>query len=308
MKAFPPRPSAGVLTGAISFLIAVACAGAPRNAAAQGRTRLERPVMMDSNGPGTELFVIDGSGAIHELRVMANGLEEYGRLSLPRQFMPSDMAFSSAGGEASLLVAGSDSGSGVALGYSLSGKPLKTWRVRNISSGIDFASKSDTAYVATSDSNEIYRLDLRGNGVTRIAQIDDAGKLGPLAFDEAGQEIYVADVANGRIYRYSIPTKVSTILVTGLSAPSALVFDPDSARLFIADPGRRGVYTVDTRVAKPVSAEFASNGLKAPFGLTLISGNRVAVADYAANSILVFSARGEFLFRFPASNGSVRGR
>lgn len=300
MRAFPRCRPAGVLTGAISCLIAIACAGAPGNAAAQGRTRFERPVMMDSNGPGTELFVIDGSGTIHEFRVMANRLEEYGRLSLPHQFMPSDMAFSSTG-EASLLVAGTDSGSGVALGYSLSGKPPKTWRVRNICSGIDFSSKADAAYVATSDSNEVYRIDLRGNGVTRIAQVDDAGKLGPLAFDETRQEIYVADVANGRIYQYSIPTKLATILVTGLSAPSALVFDPDTARLFVADPGRRGVYTVDTRAAKPVAAEFASNGLKAPFGLTLISGNRVAVADYGANSILVFSARGELLFRFPAS-------
>ena len=152
-----------------------------------------------------------------------------------------------------------------------------------------------TAYVATSDSNEIYKLDLRGQGITRLARISDATKLGPVAFDESRQEIYVADVATGKIYQYSIAGKSSKVLVTGLSAPTALVFDAETRRLFIADPGRRAVFAVDTSASKPIAAPFASEPLRSPYGLTLISKGRVAVADYGGNSVFVFSGLGKLL-------------
>lgn len=53
----------------------------------------------------------------------------------------------------------------------------------------------------------------------------DAAKLGPLAFDEVRQEIYVADLAAGRIYNDSVAAKASTTLVTNLSAPTAFSFE-----------------------------------------------------------------------------------
>ena len=155
------------------------------------------------------------------------------------------------------------------------------------------------AYVAISDSNEIYRVDLKGADVKFVTRIEDATKLGPVAFDEGRQEIYIADVASGRIYEYSIASKNSKVLVTGLSAPTALAFDPGANRLFIADPGRGGIFTVDTRSNKPVASEFAPGSLKSPYGTTLIANGRVAVADHGANSAVVFSTKGELLFRFP---------
>ena len=69
-------------------------------------------------------------------------------------------------------------------------------------------------------------MDLKGADVKFVTRIEDATKLGPVAFDEGRQEIYIADVASGRIYEYSIASKNSKVLVTGLSAPTALAFDP----------------------------------------------------------------------------------
>lgn len=300
MRTFLRHPRGGLLNLRTLCLILLALGLAPQAGAGADQMKLERPVMLDSNGPGSELFVLDASGSLHELRVTQNSLEEYGRISLPPELTAADMTYSLSGGQQSLLIAGVESGRGIVVRYSLDGRSLKTWSFRNICSGIDFGAATHLAYVATSDSNEIYRLDLQGTEITYVTRIANAAKLGPLAFDEARQEIYVADVASGRIYQYSIATKASKVLVTDLSAPNALAFDPEASRLFIADPGRRAIFTVDTRSRKPVAAEFASDPLKAPYGMTLISKGRVAVADYGANSVLVFSSKGGLLFRFPS--------
>lgn len=262
-----------------------------------GTSKLPRPVMMDSNGSGSDLFVVDASGNLHEFHVKPNALEEYRMIALPGDFTASDMTYLVSGGQESFLIAGIRSGRGAVVLYSVEGKSLKAWSLRNISSGIDFGATTHTAYVATADSNEIYRLELKAPEASFVARVDDAGKLGPLAFDEAGQEIYVADVAVGKIYKYSIASKTWGTLATNLSAPTALSFDPDSRRLYIADPGRRGIFTLDTRSNKAALLQFASGQMQAPYGLALLSQNRVAVADYLANSVLVFSNKGVLLFR-----------
>jgi len=71
----------------------------------------------------------------------------------------------------------------------------------------------------------------------------NATKLGPLAFDEVGRNIYVGDVAAGAIYQYSMATKVSKVLISNLSTPTALSFYSESSRLYIADPGRWAIFT-----------------------------------------------------------------
>jgi len=98
----------------------------------------------------------------------------------------------------------------------------------------------------------------------------NATKLGPLAFDEVGRNIYVGDVAAGAIYQYSMATKVSKVLISNLSTPTALSFYSESSRLYIADPGRWAIFTVDTRSHKPIMTEFLSRPLKSPYGMALI--------------------------------------
>ena len=294
-----PHPRYGLLplgTLGLSLLMLSLATGAP---AGDDHARLEHPVMLDSNGPGSELFVLDASGSLHKLRLAQDKLEEFGGFSLPAGFTAADMAYASLDGQESLLIAGTESDRGAVVRYSLDGQPLRTWKFRNICSGIDFGVASHSAYVATSDSNEIYRLDLRGTGIDFVTRIAYATKLGPVAFDEGRREIYVADVAGGRVYQYAIATKASKVLVTDLSAPTALAFDAEAGRLFIADPGRRAILSVDTRASKPVAAEFASAPLKAPYGMTLLSKGRVAVADYGANRVLVFSNTQGLLFQYP---------
>jgi DNA-binding beta-propeller fold protein YncE len=263
------------------------------------QTKFERPIMMDSNGPGSQLFVLDTWGTLHEFQATKNTLEEFRSISLPSTLTAADMSDAPVSGQESVLIAGTQFGRGIVARYALDGKQLQTWTFRNICSGVDFGTSSHTAYVATSDSNEIYRLSPEGSKSTFLARIPNATKLGPLAYDEAGQKIYVADVAAGAIYQYSMAAKSSRVFVSNLSAPTALSFDPETGRLYIAEPGRRAIFTVDTRSSNPLATEFVSNPLKSPYGMALLSSERMAVADYGANSVFVFSSKGEMLFRFP---------
>jgi len=294
-----PNPRRGLLPLRTLGLSLVVLSFAAGDVAGDDQAKLERPVMMDSNGPGSELFVLDASGSLHKLRLAEDKLEEYGKFSLPAEFTAADMTYASLDGQDSLLIAGTESDRGAVVRYSLDGQPLRTWRFRNICSGIDYGATSHLAYVATSDSNEIYRLDLRGTSSEYVTRIPYATKLGPVAFDEARQEIYVADVASGKVYQFVIATKASKVLITDLSAPTALAFDAEAGRLLIADPGRRAILSVDTRSSNPVATEFASDPLKAPYGMTLLSKGRVAVADYGSNRVLVFSNTKGLLFQYP---------
>jgi len=273
----------------------------PQAALAADRATFERPIMMDSNGPGSELYVLDESGVLHEFLVKEDGLAEYGHIAVPSSFAAADISFLQSKTPASVLIAGTQSGRGLVMRLSIGGRVLQTWPSQNVCSGVDSGSSGNVAYVATSDSNEIYRIDTRQAQAKLVARIPDASKLGPVAFDELRQELYVADVASGQVYQYSIATKTSKVFLTHLSAPTALVFDADTGRLFIADPGQRAVFIADTRAAKPAAVLFASDPLKAPYGMTLVSEGRVAVADYNADSIFVFSGKGVLLFRYPAA-------
>jgi DNA-binding beta-propeller fold protein YncE len=287
----------GVLCVTAFALALAARAGAGAEADAPP---IERPVMMDSNGPGSELYVLDDAGVLHAYSVSENGLSEFGRISVPQGFTAADMSFLRSQSPASVLIAGTQAGSGLVLRLALDSRSLKSWGFQNVCSGVDSGASGHSAYVATSDSNDLYRVDPQGSPVTFVAHIPDASKLGPVAFDEAGQEIYIADVASGKIYQYSIASRTSKTFVTGLSAPTALAFDAETNRLFVADPGQRAIFAVDTRADKPAAVPFASSPLRAPYGMTLISEDRVAVADYSANRIFVFSGKGALLFRYPS--------
>jgi DNA-binding beta-propeller fold protein YncE len=267
--------------------------------AASSQSRIDRPIMMDSNGPGTELYVLDSSGVLHEYRVLEKTLAEFGESSMPADFTPADMSFLRSETPASLLIAGMQSGRGAVIRLSLDSKTIASWNFQNVCSGVDASALGRTAYVATSDSNEVYFLDTKAVRSSFVTRIPSATKLGPLAFDEEHQRIYAADVANGQIYQYSIGTKTSKVIAARLSTPTALVFDADTKRLFVADPGQRAIFVIDTRASKPAAVRFASEPLKAPSGMTLLSNGRVAVADYSSNAIFVYSGTGMLLFRFP---------
>jgi len=266
-----------------------------------GRPKLERPIMVDSDGPGSQLFVLDAWGTLHEFRVAKNSLEEFASITLPATLAASDMTYLPAGGQESVLIAGTQMGGESWPDIASMDDNSKLGRFETFALGSTLA-RAAIPRTWQLQIRTIYRLDLQGTESNYVARIPNATKLGPLAFDEAGRKIFIADLAVGAIYQYSLATKASRVLVSNLSAPTALSFYPETGRLYIADPGRRAIFTVNTRSSQPVLTEFVSEPLKSPYGMALLSSDRMAVADYGANSVLVFSSKAQLLFSFPPKN------
>jgi sugar lactone lactonase YvrE len=183
--------------------------------------------------------------------------------------------------------------------YSLDGKMLQSWNLRNLGTGIDFNASDRSAYLSTSDSNEIYKLDLSSKEVSYVLQVHQARKLSALALDGNKNILYVADVGEGAIYACQISNKSCKIFVSGFGAPTALYLDQQASQLYVADGARRAVFTVSTNVPKPVLTNFTSSTMKSPSGVTLIAGVGVFVSDYGASRVYVFSSQGTLISSLP---------
>ena len=264
----------------------------------QVSVKFDQPVAIDK-AAAADILVLEAWGTVHRLRQTGNAIAEVGSFHLPGSPQMVDMTYSSSGGQESILITGNQSERSIIWRYDLDGHKLQTWVSQNVLAGIDFNTADHSAYLATSDSNDIDRLDLNTQQISFVTRIHEARRLGPLAVDSNNKIIYVADVVGGVIYQYSILSKSSKILVSQLSAPTALYFDPQSGRLYVADAGRQRIVSVDTYAKTPVASNFTSSPLRSPSGVALVSGGAVAVTDLEANCIYLFSSQGALISRIP---------
>jgi DNA-binding beta-propeller fold protein YncE len=259
---------------------------------------LFQPVAIDK-GSSSDVFVLDIQGTVHRLQQSGNSLTQVAAFHLPssRQFV--DMSYSVIDGQQSIFVVGVQLDRGYIWRYAIDGRSLDYWPLANIGAGITCNDATHSVYLATSNSNEIYHLDLDNRKLSYISQISGARKIGPLTIDPANQVLYVADIDAGVIYEHSIRTESTKRLASGFSAPSALYFDAPTGRLYVADAGLRKIVFVDTHAKKQVLTDFVSSPLKSPTGFALLSGGIAAVTDLRANQVYLFSSRGALLSHFP---------
>jgi len=245
--------------------------------------------------------VLDIRGTVHRLKQSGNFLTEVAAFHLSNAPQFVDMSYSAVVGQQSIFIVGVEFNRGFIWRYTTDGRSLGFWPLRNIGAGITCDDGTHSLYLATSDSNEIYRLDLDNQKLLYLSRISGARKLGPLTIDPANQVLYVADIDAGVVYQYSIRTKSTRTLASGLSAPAALYFDVSTGRLYVADAGLKKIVFIDTHAKKAVLTSFASSPLKSPTGFALLSGGIAAVTDLSANRVYVFSATGALLSHFPTN-------
>ena len=104
-----------------------------------------------------------------------------------------------------------------------------------------------------------------------------------------GSNLYVSDGVNNRIMRYTTSGGSATAIITGLSLPGAILFDPISGHMLIADTGSDRVleYTfngsswVFQRVVLP-----ATSGVNGPCGLALGPDGRLTVSGRFSDNVV----------------------
>jgi SMP-30/gluconolaconase/LRE-like protein len=219
-------------------------------------------------------------------------------------YEPIDLGVASVGGSESIFVtmAYRSGSSGPRLvRYDLAGKQRGEWRVpiwKGLLTGIAIDPQTETAFVATSKSGEIFRCDLRrpGSSPVPLLKVPSAVTLGPMVFDKGHRHLLVGDAYRGVVVSVDVISKRTETLARDVGETSALTFDANAGQLFIADPSGRRIWKLDAarRGSKP-EVFIALKEFREPLGLALAADGSLWVGDRDAKTLFRVSREGKVL-------------
>lgn len=183
--------------------------------------------------------------------------------------------------------------------YSLTGDQVQTWNARAMLAGIAIDPDRQIIYVGDAVTGEI--LSFSGNSAASsfLLEVSGVNRLGPLAVDTIGQRLFAADVGAGAVFVVDLVRRRSSLLVSGMGEPAALIYDSDQQRLYVADASRHCIWQIATNSRTPKASIFSSAPeLREPRGITIDAGHAVWVADRAAMALFKLSPQGQVVRRF----------
>jgi hypothetical protein len=257
--------------------------------------RLKKPTAVDKISSG-DLYVLDSSGAVFRLAPSGTSLAVKSSFNLPSFSYPTDLVSARLFTKLTLLITTNNQNFGFVSQYSPDGKLEYTWTFRNGVAGLDVDYDSHIVYVASSNSPEIYQINLQPSTQTSptfTGSVLGARQLGPLVMDMGKKLLFVADLISGQIFEFNIKTRKSRILANNLSSPQGLLLSADSTLLYIADGPRRKIYVMDLKRGKAIPQVFtAVPEFRNPSGLARLADGRLVVADDEAGSLFLLSKTG----------------
>jgi sugar lactone lactonase YvrE len=274
---------------------------------AQSAATLKAPIAVDKL-PSGDLFALTQESGVYRFHQDGMKLAPAGSFTLQEGQVPTDIVSAIANREPTLFItamappsyARSNSNGPVAGGsvsqYNPDGKLRASWKTRHIPSGLDFDPKTNTLYVASYDTAEIYQAAIseQKETVQLCGNIVGARKLGPVIVDNRREQLLVGEVQNGEIYSFNLKTHKSHLVATGLGSPQALALSPDGQQLFIADAALHKIYSLDLSRPKASPTIFSAEWVyKEPVGLTFLSSGYLVVADDRANALFILSPTGK---------------
>ncbi len=276
----------------VALVLACAGRGHAQMASQMPIDKAQGPVAISALPLGT-LAVLGGRGRLSLIDTNS------GRVTLLKDtlgyFSPADMAAVRVDNTDSIFIALYNNAlrQGVLAKYSLAGRQLQTWYAR--AAGVAIDPVHHTIYVGDAVTGEISSLSMDGNSTSPSFFVEVSGvtRLGPLAVDTAGQQLFTADVGQGTIYEVDLASRKSHLLASGMGEPAALSYDGDQQRLYVADASRHCIWQIATNSPKHKASLFSSAPeLREPRGVTVDAQHTVWVADHAALAVFKLSPAG----------------
>ena len=264
---------------------------------AQGVATLRAPIALDRL-PSGDLFALTQSDGVYRFHENSTTLSKVGYFTLPVEYRPSDLVSALVNKQPALFVAYLALGGGYVSQFRPDGGVVATWGTQHMPGGLDFDPRTDTIYVATYDSAEVYSTSIRDrSGLLKYCgSIFGARQLGPVIVDTSRDQLLVAELQDGRIYSFSLKSHQSRLIASGLGSPQALLLSPDGQYLFFADSARGKIYRLGLSKPNAVPSVFSSSPVfKEPVGLAFLSSGYIAVADERANSLFIISPSGSLV-------------
>jgi DNA-binding beta-propeller fold protein YncE len=210
---------------------------------------ISQPLALDRH-PRGDLYVLSANGALTEisleprshgrLRPITSGKNLFG-------MQVSDVVAALVFNEEQVFVSGESGGHARIYDYDLSGNLKKTYDLPTIGTGFDIDTETHLIYVASSLSNEIFRINMTTGIADTFTRIKGAESLGPVVINTERKSLYVADQKNGVLYEANLATGSYSTIATRLGEPTGLAFDAQFQILYIAEAERGRVFRVDTK-------------------------------------------------------------
>ena len=281
---------------------------------------LGNPVAVD-RASDSSVYVLSADRYIRRFDISGEQITLKGQF--PVTGTPVDFTYSRSGQVESLFVCSINFGKGVISRYSTDGNLMKSWWLWHPCGGVDYDPDLQILYFGTTDTREIYRIDLKTDtSPESLSQLPQMQKMGPIALDSTGKVLYIGDIAGGVLFEFDIANRSVRTLISGLGAVAALYADPNSQALYIVDSVARTVLL--TKLGPPPQGQQASTQaksqkptqkgkfaniptqvvthapeLRSPSGVVPLDNGRYLVSDYGANALFLVSANGKVSSRFP---------
>jgi sugar lactone lactonase YvrE len=238
--------------------------------------------------PESAYYVLSSDSAIYRYMRVGSDFRYAGKFVLQDPRSGVDMTLAKVGQDESVIVTQWMKGTsrGSIYRYASDGKVLKVWTVQHVPTGIVFDPSTRVAYFGTYDSNELYAVEIDGDGSEPkvVRNIVQAMNISALALDPEQQIIYASD-RNGAIFAVDLHSKRVTQLKVSFALPAALLFHSPTKSLYVADEVKRKVYAVSIASQKnQVVAE--SIQIQSPSGLAIGPENSIVISDKKSGAVM----------------------
>lgn len=266
------------------------------------RPNLSGPIAIHRSSD-TEFYVLSSDGSVRRLRNTGTGFKQSGEFSI--QGFPVDFTYSVSDQVASLFVCSTQLGKSAISRYAVDGSVMQRWWLWHPCGGVDFDYSEQVLYVAGTDDNGLYRLDIRTNDQPQSVGELPSGHIGPIVVVPGRKLIYVGNVSEGVVYEYDITTRKFRNIAANLGSPISLAYDPDNRLLYVVDGTRSRVLSLslDAAGVKPTKPQvrviLKDRELHYPTSVARDSKGDLIISDSYANRIFAVSIDGVVKFRYP---------
>jgi WD40 repeat protein len=210
--------------------------------------------------------------------------------SVPGDFDATDMTAASSGSRQFVCLVLDSHGSGSGKNFILqlvNGREVWSWlNVKGVYTGVAIDAAQGFVYTSNSTTNGVYRLRLgeEKQTATLVVTFYEASRIGAIAVDPQGQRLFVADYDGRRIFVSDMKGgRIRTILAPELSEIRALAWDGRRRRLYIADSGSEGIWSVPDDGSPQLLLR--DRRFRQPSGLAIAGEDALIVADESSGSV-----------------------
>jgi hypothetical protein len=243
------------------------------------------------------LYVLDVHGLILRYSAAQTGASPLVIATLGSSNQVFDMALGQSNGQSHLFVSVIQGNAGQVMRYSVAGIFEGNWFQYPPLGALSTDDQKHLVYISVLSTGQLYSQNFSDQQLGQpLFRFSEASGLSPLAVDVQTQTIYAGDVAKHVVYSLDLGSKTSRMVAEDIGTPAAMIVNPISKELIIADGSGAAVWTLSLSPSVGKPALFVrGKPLKQPSGVAVARDGSIWVADQGAHAIFHYSRSHQLL-------------